>query len=193
MSSLSLPLSNHRSCLVFFFVAIPSKRLSVAPSLSAFNLAHSLCLSKMTSNEFGDKKAVASGSGSKAAKIYADIAFDYNAAKSNPFKRHVEEPTFAAAVLASACSSSGTYPSSSSCSLSGQHVLDLGCGSGYYCRILKNDMGAEVVRGVDVSEHMLAEAKRQEAENPLGIKFLCQDLIRPSGCHQDQRGVRSTR
>ena len=133
----------------------------------------------MTSNEFGNKKAGAPGSGSKAAEIYADIAFDYNAAKSNPFKRYVEEPTFAAAVLASSCSSSGTYPSSSSCSLSGQHVLDLGCGSGYYCRILKNEMGAEVVRGVDVSEHMLAEAKRQEAENLLGIKYACIDLLDP--------------
>ena len=162
------------------FSSLPLPRnvfLPPRPSLLSFILI--LCLSKMTSNECGDKKAGAPGSGSKAAEIYADIAFDYNAAKSNPFKRYVEEPTFAAAVLASSCSSSGIYPSSSSCSLSGQHVLDLGCGSGYYCRILKNEIGAEVVRGVDVSEHMLAEAKRQEAENPLGIKFLCQDLLDP--------------
>eukprot|EP00581_Thalassiosira_minuscula_P015688 CAMPEP_0183734242 /NCGR_PEP_ID=MMETSP0737-20130205/43289_1 /TAXON_ID=385413 /ORGANISM="Thalassiosira miniscula, Strain CCMP1093" /LENGTH=285 /DNA_ID=CAMNT_0025967693 /DNA_START=248 /DNA_END=1105 /DNA_ORIENTATION=+ len=108
-----------------------------------------------------------SSSASKAAKLYADIAVDYNAAKSNPFKRYVEEPTFASVL------SRGPR-------LSCQHVLDLGCGAGHYCRMLKNEMNAEIVRGVDVSEHMLNEAKRQEIQMPLGIEYMCQDLLAPS-------------
>jgi toxoflavin synthase len=110
-----------------------------------------------------------SSGGSMAAKLYADIAVDYNATKSNPFKRYVEESTFASALCPSGVSS-----------LSGQHVLDLGCGAGHYCRILKTEWNAKAVRGVDVSEHMLAEAKRQEEVSLLGIQYLHQDLLSPS-------------
>jgi SAM-dependent methyltransferase len=103
-------------------------------------------------------------SGSKAAKLYASIAVDYNAAKSNPFKQYVEESSFSSVI----------GPSSS---LHGQQVLDLGCGSGHYCRILKNKLGASTIHGVDVSEHMLAEARRHEAQAPLGIQYMQQDLL----------------
>jgi SAM-dependent methyltransferase len=108
-----------------------------------------------------------STSGSKAAKLYASIAVDYNAAKSNPFKKFVEENTFSSAIR----------PSPSCSNLDGQHVLDLGCGSGHYCRILKNEWNASIVHGVDVSEHMLAEARRNETHAPLGIQYMQQDLL----------------
>ena len=112
-------------------------------------------------------------SDSMAAKLYADIAVDYNATKSNPFKTFVEESTFASALCPSEVSS-----------LSGQHVLDLGCGAGHYCRILKTEWDAKSVRGVDVSEHMLAEAKRQEEVSPLEIQYLHQDLLSPSAAEK---------
>ena len=110
--------------------------------------------------------ATTTTSGSKAAELYASIAVDYNAAKSNPFKVFVEEATFSSAI-------------SKSSSPSGQHhrVLDLGCGSGHYCRILKNKWNATIVHGVDVSEHMLAEARRNEVQTPLGIQYMQQDLL----------------
>mmetsp|Transcript_34768 Transcript_34768/g.84006 ORF Transcript_34768/g.84006 Transcript_34768/m.84006 type:complete len:292 (-) Transcript_34768:302-1177(-) len=129
----------------------------------------------MTSNDnvgqnTNDAAVGGSGSGPKTARLYADIAIDYNAAKTNPFKRYVEEPTFASAIL-------NTSPSRS---LSGQHVLDLGCGAGHYCRIMKEEMCASIVQGVDVSDDMLAEARRREARSPLGIQYTCQDLLDPS-------------
>lgn len=124
---------------------------------------------QMTEEKKNSDDTDCSSGGSMAAKLYADIAVDYNATKSNPFKRYVEESTFASALCPSGVSS-----------LSGQHVLDLGCGAGHYCRILKTEWNAKAVRGVDVSEHMLAEAKRQEEASPLEIQYLHQDLLSPS-------------
>jgi len=117
-------------------------------------------------------------SGSTAAKLYASIAFDYNAAKTNPFKQYVEEATFSSAIISPSSPSTTTTTTPSSL-LRGQKVLDLGCGSGHYCRILKNKWNATTVHGVDVSEHMLAEATRNEEVHspPLGIQYMQQDLL----------------
>ena len=57
--------------------------------------------------------------------------------------------------------------------LSGSRVLDLGCGSGYFAREMARG-GAEVT-AVDVSPQMLMHARRLEAEQPLGIKYLESD------------------
>lgn len=48
-------------------------------------------------------------------------------------------------------------------------VLDLGCGEGLVARSLA-ERGAEVT-GVDGSERMLANARRQETAQPLGIDY----------------------
>ncbi len=48
--------------------------------------------------------------------------------------------------------------------LTGRRVLDLGCGFGWFCRWARGH-GAASVRGVDVSERMLARA-RAETEDP---------------------------
>jgi ubiquinone/menaquinone biosynthesis C-methylase UbiE len=48
--------------------------------------------------------------------------------------------------------------------LSGQKVLDLGCGFGWFCRWARKQ-GAAYVLGIDVSEKMLARA-RGEADDP---------------------------
>ena len=59
--------------------------------------------------------------------------------------------------------------------VSSKSVLDLGCGEGVYSRTLKKRGAAKVV-GVDSSLGMLAEAKAQEAENPLGIEYISSDM-----------------
>ena len=71
--------------------------------------------------------------------LYDTIAFDYAATKSNPFKLWIEEPTFFG--LLGSCT--------------GQTVLDLGCGSGHFCRLIRQ-RGASAVHGVDVSEAMIS-------------------------------------
>ncbi len=47
--------------------------------------------------------------------------------------------------------------------LSGKHVLDLGCGFGWFCRFAAGE-GAASVLGVDVSEKMLERARRETAD-----------------------------
>jgi len=54
--------------------------------------------------------------------------------------------------------------------LAGTDVLDLACGEGYYTRQLK-ERGAARVVGVDVSTGMIELARKQEAEQPLGIEY----------------------
>lgn len=56
----------------------------------------------------------------------------------------------------------------------GKSVLDLGCGSGESSRRLAR-VGAEV-SGIDNSEKMLAEARRLEKKNQMGIKYASGDM-----------------
>lgn len=49
-------------------------------------------------------------------------------------------------------------------------VLDLGCGEGYCSRMLRRGAAAEVL-GIDVSSGMIEAAKREEARQPLGIRY----------------------
>lgn len=56
----------------------------------------------------------------------------------------------------------------------GLRVLDAGCGTGYFSRMLA-ERGAEVV-GVDLSGELLAIAEQEEAQNPLGVTFHRADL-----------------
>lgn len=53
--------------------------------------------------------------------------------------------------------------------LAGLHVLDLGCGQGYFTRKLAR-RGAQVV-GVDIADDMLALARQHEKEDTLGIEY----------------------
>lgn len=53
--------------------------------------------------------------------------------------------------------------------VSGLRLLDLGCSNGYFSREMAK-RGAQVV-GVDLSERQVKNARRHEAESPLGIRY----------------------
>ena len=55
----------------------------------------------------------------------------------------------------------------------GLRVLDVGCGQGYFSRLLA-ERGASVV-GIDVSPRMIAHAKMHEEKQPLGIEYRVMD------------------
>lgn len=55
----------------------------------------------------------------------------------------------------------------------GLRILDLGCGQGYFSRLLAR-AGAKVV-GVDISERMIEHARRREGKEPLGIDYVVLD------------------
>lgn len=57
--------------------------------------------------------------------------------------------------------------------MKGRHVVDLGCGYGWFCRWAL-EMGADEVLGVDVSEKMLARARSEPG--PAGIRYRRSDL-----------------
>ncbi|MDT8914503.1 class I SAM-dependent methyltransferase [Amycolatopsis sp. PS_44_ISF1] len=77
-----------------------------------------------------------------------------------PFRRHIELPS----VLAALGAPDG---------IAGQRALDLGCGSGYYTRLLA-DLGAEPVVGLDQSAGMVGYAREREAREPRGVRYLVQ-------------------
>jgi SAM-dependent methyltransferase len=56
----------------------------------------------------------------------------------------------------------------------GLSVLDLACGHGFYARRAKQQ-GAAAVVGVDLSAEMVAAARRQEDQEPLGIRYVQAD------------------
>ena len=53
----------------------------------------------------------------------------------------------------------------------GLRILDIGCGSGAYCRRLAR-AGASQVTGIDVSDGMLTQAQEQERRSPQGIEYI---------------------
>merc|ERR1711976_177679 len=103
----------------------------------------------------------------KAKELYDDIVFDYLAIKTNKFKVQYEEPLFLKSI-----------GSIEKCTL-----LDLACGSGCYTRKLK-EMGAGKTIGVDISEEMIKEAKKQELEKSLGIEYFVEDASKFIYDHQ---------
>ena len=68
--------------------------------------------------------------------------------------------------------------------LQGKDVLDLGCGTGVYCRQMKS-LGASRVTGVDISIDMLNLARSHEKDGCTVIDYHQQDVLRwvPDHCY----------
>jgi SAM-dependent methyltransferase len=93
------------------------------------------------------------------ADEYDRIAEEYKESKQLPFRHHVEEHT-----------TFGLLPD-----LSGRTVIDLACGEGIYTRKLVH-RGADRVVGVDISNEMIALARRAETQVPIGAEYIVADV-----------------
>ncbi len=58
--------------------------------------------------------------------------------------------------------------------VSGQHILDIGCGDGLFDRKLAKEFGAKIV-GYDISPNLVEKAKQKERETSLGIEYQISD------------------
>lgn len=72
--------------------------------------------------------------------------------------------------------------------LAGQSVLDLACGTGIFTRAIRR-WGAARVTGVDISEEMVRVARFHEAESPLGIDYVVEDVAALGDLGQFDRAV----
>jgi toxoflavin synthase len=62
--------------------------------------------------------------------------------------------------------------------LTGLRVLDMGCGSGAYTRVIAQ-RGARSVTGADISEGMIKYARQAEQHQPLSIRYFHHDVRQP--------------
>jgi ubiquinone/menaquinone biosynthesis C-methylase UbiE len=85
---------------------------------------------------------------------YDPIAELYKRSKQTPWRTEVECFTLLETIGA----------------VDGLSALDIACGEGFYTRLLRH-RGAARMTGVDLSEGMVALARKQEAEAPLGIEY----------------------
>jgi ubiquinone/menaquinone biosynthesis C-methylase UbiE len=85
---------------------------------------------------------------------YDPIAEQYKRSKATPWRKEIECYTL--------LDMAGR--------LDGLAVLDVACGEGFYTRLLRH-AGAARVTGVDLSDGMVALARKQEAQAPLGIEY----------------------
>jgi SAM-dependent methyltransferase len=90
---------------------------------------------------------------------YDHIAGDYRLSKRLPFRECVEWYSYRRLIG----------------DVSGQKILDLACGEGFYSRRV-SALGAAKVVGVDISTVMIERAWQQEAERPLGIEYVVADV-----------------
>lgn len=90
---------------------------------------------------------------------YDSIATEYQRAKQQPWRMHIEHFTLFKLLG----------------DLHGKSVADLACGEGFYTRSIKRS-GASRVVGVDISQGMITLAQREEAENHLEIDYKVQDV-----------------
>jgi 2-polyprenyl-3-methyl-5-hydroxy-6-metoxy-1,4-benzoquinol methylase len=86
---------------------------------------------------------------------YDPFSAQYKKSKGLPYRLHVEAHTLFLMLGA----------------IDGVSVLDLACGEGHYTRLIRRRGAARVI-GADVSRGMIALAKAQEAQEPLGIEYI---------------------
>ena len=86
---------------------------------------------------------------------YDKFSRQYKKSKELPFRAHVEAHVFFKMLV----------------NPQGLSVLDLACGEGYYSRMIRRRGAAKVV-GADISGELIALAREQEAQEPLGIEYI---------------------
>src|SRR5438552_8571094 len=92
------------------------------------------------------------------ATDYDPIAEQYKRSKQQPWRTYIECFTLMELVG----------------DLRGKAVLDFACGEGFYTRMIRV-RGAARVTGVDLSHGMIDLARRQEAQDQLGIEYIVAD------------------
>ena len=89
---------------------------------------------------------------------YDPIAEQYKRAKQQPWRAHIEAFTLMRLTG----------------DPTGQAVVDIACGEGFYTRMIRQ-RGAAKVTGVDLSEEMIGLARASEAQQRLGIDYIVED------------------
>ena len=108
-------------------------------------------------DEFNDAEAAAAwNAGAEAFDVFVESGADY-------YRHQVHGPA-----LLSACEP-----------VAGLRVLDLGCGQGFFSRLLAS-RGALVI-GVDVAADLVSIAQAHEARSPRGIEYRALSAARVSG------------
>jgi toxoflavin synthase len=93
------------------------------------------------------------------ATNYDTIAEEYQRAKLQPWRQHIEVYSLFGMVG----------------DVAGKSILDLACGEGFHTRLLKQH-GAARVAGVDISTGMIDLARKEESQRPLGIEYHIEDV-----------------
>ncbi len=97
-----------------------------------------------------------------AAAQFDQLGEVYDTFSRSPFRQHLEFPTVFAALG----------------DITGLSVLDLGCGSGIYTRLLKRH-GAARALGLDVTPGMIDHARGIEQASPIGAEYILGALPPP--------------
>ncbi|MFB8277394.1 class I SAM-dependent methyltransferase [Nocardia colli] len=99
---------------------------------------------------------------------FSALGNDYEDTAATPFRAYVEIPSMLAAIG----------------EVKGAAVLDAGCGTGVYARLLARS-GATRVLGIDASDGMLSVAKELEQQLPLGVEYRTGDISVAQGLDMD--------
>lgn len=96
---------------------------------------------------------------------YDSIAEAYRDSKRLPFRECIERHTLFKTLG----------------NIQGKTALDLACGDGFYTRLIRQAGAAETI-GIDISPEMIRLAEQEEKRQPLGCRYVCQDVakIKPS-------------
>lgn len=92
---------------------------------------------------------------------YDSIAEAYRDSKRLPFRECIERHTLFKTLG----------------EIRGKTMLDLACGDGFYTRLIRQ-AGAAEATGVDLSPEMIRLAEQEEKRQPLGCRYVSQDVAK---------------
>lgn len=92
---------------------------------------------------------------------YDSIAEAYRDSKRLPFRECIERHTLFKTLG----------------NIQGKAALDLACGDGFYTRLIRQAGATEAI-GIDISPEMIRLAEQEEKRQPLGCRYVCQDVAK---------------